>query len=304
MKKLVVCAISLLFILCACEKVPNDRLKIAILTPISHPSLEQSEKGFKETLETKYPGRCEFVTYNAQGNKTLMRSEVEEIARKKYDLVFTIATSPSQMTKEVFATKGIKTPIVFTCVNDPEGFQIVGENITGVKEMVRFDEELAALLQYKPQIKKLLVIYNPAELGLHKDIAEIRQILKQKAIELNTLEVFQTNELLSKVPPALSNADAVVVLKDNTIVSGLDVLIKLCNSHKVPLMASDLDSPDRGAAFGYGVYEIAFGQEAADKAIQILFEGKKPGSLPVTPVSQFHLKVNSEACKKQGIELS
>lgn len=303
MKKLVVCAISLLCLLCGCEKAPNERLKIAILTPVSHPSLEQSEKGFKERIEAKYPGACEFVTYNAQGNKTLMRSEVEEIARKKYDLVFTIATSPSQMTKEVFVTKGIKTPIVFTCVNDPEGFGIVGENITGVKEMLQFDEELAALLQYKPQIQRLLVIYNPAELGLHKDIVQIRQILKQKAIELVTLEVFQTNELLSKVPTALANVDAVVVLKDNTIVSGLDVLVKLCNSHQVPLMASDLDSPARGAAFGYGVYEIAFGQEAAEKAIQILFQGKTAGALAVTPVSEFHLVVNPEACRKQGIHL-
>ncbi len=78
----------------------------------------------------------------------------------------------------------------------------------------------------------------------------------------------------------LCPSDALIVLKDNTIVSGLDVLVKLCDRHRIPLMASDLDSPDRGAAFGYGVYEIDFGIEGANKALQILIKGIHPGTIP------------------------
>jgi ABC-type uncharacterized transport system substrate-binding protein len=95
-----------------------------------------------------------------------------------------------------------------------------------------------------------------------------------------------------------------VVLKDNTVVAGLDVLIKLCNQHQIPLMASDLDSPDRGAAFGFGVHEIDFGIEGAKKALQILNKKSSAGDIPVTPVSKFTLKINRDAAQTQGIDSS
>ena len=309
MKHLLLIVSFFLFVLVSCGRFHDNKIAIAILTPVTHPSLEQIEMGFRQTMEASHPGKYRFVTYNAQGNKTLMRSEIEEIAQQGYALVFTPGTSASQMTKEVFEKKGLSTPIVFTCVNDPAGFNIIPSeqspegNVTGVKEMLRFDEELAALLKYKPGIKKILLVYNPAEPGLLKDRQEVEGILKQNSILLDTVEVFQTNELLAKVSPFMPQAEALLVLKDNTVVSGLDVLVKLCDRHHIPLMASDLDSPDRGAALGFGVYEIEFGIEGARKAQQILIQGIKPGAISVTPVSNFALRVNSEAAEKQGIQL-
>lgn len=308
MKKFIFMMTLLGLFLTACGKSNENRIPIAILTPTTHPSLEEIAKGFKQTIEKESPGKYHFVTYNAQGNKTLMRSEIEEIAQQEYRLIFTIGTSASQMAIEVFKKKKLELPIVFTCVNNPVEFHIVssennpGENVTGIKEMLQFEDELAALLKYKPAIKNILLVYNPNEPGLQSDHTKVRQILKKQHINLQTVEVFQTNELLAKTSPFIASADALIILKDNTIVSGLEVLVKLCNSHKIPLMASDLDSPDRGAAFGYGVHEIYFGIEGARKALEILDQGIDPGSIPVTSVSEFTLRINTEAAKKQGIE--
>ena len=179
--------LSLIF-LCACENQNKQLVHIAILTPVTHPSLKIIEKGFIEEMEARNPGRYHFVTYNAQGNKTLMHSEVEEIARQDYALVLTIGTAASQMTKEVFAKKNLKTPVVFTCVNDPLGFHIVSsestrdEDVTGVKEMLDFQQELSFLLKYKPDVKNILLVINPAEPGLQKDQKEIENILKKTKI--------------------------------------------------------------------------------------------------------------------------
>lgn len=301
---------ALLAALGACTSEESKKVPIAILTPVTHPSLELIEQGFKETIEADSPGKYRFVTYNAQGNKTLMRGEVEEIAQKDYQLVFTIGTLSSEMTTEVFSKKGLKTPIVFTCVNDPVGFHIVkseeapGKHVTGVKELVNFEKELEFVLDYKPDIRRILLILNPMEPGIAKDGEEVRAILKKRGIELITVEVFQTNEFMAKVSPLIGRADAVLVLKDNTVVSGLDPIVKLCNRHQVPLMASDLDSPDRGAAFGYGVHEEEFGIEGAKKALYILNDHLSPETIPVTPVSTFTFKVNREAAVAQGIPLS
>ena len=298
-----------LYALMQFNSVDKEAIPIAILTPATHPSLEQIEKGFKQTLEKEGKGKYHFVTYNAQGNPTLMRSEIEEIALKNYALVFSIGTRATQMTKEVFEKKELKTPIVFSVVNDPVGFNIVsseeipGRNITGIKEMLHFNEELEILLKYKASIRNILLVYNPLEPGLQKDRLEIERLVKTKEIAFQCVEVFKTNEILAKTSPFIQEADAVIVLKDNTVVAALDVLVKLCDRHQVPLMASDLDSPDRGAAFGYGVYEIEFGKEAARKVIQILDEGVRPGTIPVTAVSGFTLRLNEEAAKRQGVNL-
>lgn len=302
--------LAFLTILGACSSPENEKTPIAILTPVTHPSLEQIERGFKETIEAEHPGQYRFVTYNAQGNKTLMRGEVEEVAQKGYPLVFTIGTMSSQMTTEVFAKKGLDTPIVFTCVNDPVGFHIVkseeipGGHVTGVKELLDFKKELELTLQYKPGIRTVLLVLNPMEPGIAKDADEVNSILEKKGIKLITVEVFQTNEFMAKVTPLMDKADAMLVLKDNTVVGGLDTLIKLCNQHQIPLMTSDLDSPDRGAAFGYGVYEVDFGVEGAKKALLILDQHIQPGSIPVTPVSNFTFKVNPDAATAQGIDCS
>lgn len=289
---------------------PNGvtKKRIAIVTPVSHPSMEQIEKGFIRSIEKAHPHEYDFVTYNSHGNKTLMRSEIEEMAQQDFSLVFTIGTSTSQMTIEYFTKKRVAIPIVFTAVNDPEVLQNgAAKNsaqriYTGVKELLQFDEELDHLLAYKPNVKKLLLVYNPAEPGLKNDQKQIQTILEERNIKLTTIEVFQSNELSAKVSPFIAEADAVLVIKDNTVVTGLDALIKLSNRYKIPLMASDLDSPDKGAAFGYGVYEVDFGIEGAKKALQILDAGIHPADIPLTPISNFILRMNKEAALKQGID--
>jgi len=62
----------------------NKKHKIAILTPVSHPALMQIQKGFEDTLMNTHGVACDFVTYNANGNRTLMRAQVEDIIQKNF----------------------------------------------------------------------------------------------------------------------------------------------------------------------------------------------------------------------------
>jgi ABC-type uncharacterized transport system substrate-binding protein len=75
-------------------------------------------------------------------------------------------------------------------------------------------------------------------------------------IQLKTVEIFKTNEILLKTASFIEEADAVLVIKDNTVISGLDVLVKLCDQKGKLLIASDLDSADRGVGYAFGVSEL------------------------------------------------
>src|SRR4029079_14670238 len=53
--------------------------RVAILIPVSHPSLEKIEQGFKDTLTSLGKNRYQCDVFNAGGNKTLLRAQAEEI---------------------------------------------------------------------------------------------------------------------------------------------------------------------------------------------------------------------------------
>lgn len=96
----------------------------------------------------------------------------------------------------------------------------------------------------------------------------------------------------------------ILVLKDNTVVSAIDSLIKLCNQYGITLLATDLDSVDKGAALAFGVKEYDYGVDAAKKAQLILEENKHPSDVPSTPAQNHKIKLNTQVMHKQGLSLS
>ncbi len=279
--------------------------KIAILTPTTHPSLEQIEKGFVDTMRQHGPKKYTFKTYNALGNKSLMRSEAEEIALGGYDLVFTVAATATRTMKEVFEKKKVSTPIVFSAVPFPLKLDLIaseassGNQLTGVKETTDFTKELEFL---KDKVKTVLLVYDPSSFSLATDKEEIEGILTNMGIALKTVEIFKTNEILLKTTPFIEAAEAVLVIKDNTVVTGIDALVRLCQQKGKLLIASDLDSADRGVPFVYGVSEFIYGEEAARKALSILEDKKLPTDIPITapPADAFVFKIDQKKLKEIG----
>ena len=123
-------------------------------------------------------------------------------------------------------------------------------------------------------------------------------------IALRTAEVVNIHEVYGKTAGVIHDCDVVMVLKDNTVVSGLDALVKLCNAHHKLLFTTDLDSCDRGAALSFGVYEDQFGVQAARYAHAILEQNKKAADLPCVAPTTYKLKINLKAAELQGLVLT
>lgn len=295
----------------AVPKAQQTVYKIALLTPVTHPSLQQIQQGFIDTLKASNKADYTFDVFNANGNRMLMRSQAEEIVCGNYDLICTVGAQATQLTKEISIKKQKLKPIVFVAVNDPVRLNLVnslessGNHVTGTTEIPNYPLQLKLLTMFKPTIKNLLLVYNPTEgEGKEDKKVEIEKILNERGIALKTVEVYNTSDVYQKANTAVSQADAVLILKDNTVVRALDSLVKLCARYNVPLMATDLESVDRGAVFGFGVYERDFGVGGAQLAQQILEEGKKPLQVPCQPLRSFIFKVNKSQLQKQGIQIS
>lgn len=284
---------------------------IAIVIPASHPSIESICKGFEDTLRNTYSLNADYTVFNGNGNRALIKSQIEEVVQGDYDLIFTVGMLTSVLAKETTAKKKHLTPIVFSAVARPVEMNLVhtlassGNNATGIADQQNYETQMRLLQALKPNVKTVLLVYNPQQgSGLEHDKEQISKILEQKNITLKTVEVYNTNEIYGKVSGALNGVDVVLVLTDNTVVSAIDSLVKLCNRSGVTLYTSELDSINRGAGMGCGVVQHDFGILAAKQAAAILQQGKQPSELPIQHVEKMVLQINAQTMKQQNIELS
>lgn len=290
------------------EKTVGHR--IAIFYPSSHPAMDEIEQGFKETVGKQSTQSYVFDVFNANGNKTLLRAQAEQILQNKYDGIFTIGVICTQTIFELSKKRKSLVPIVFCAIDDPAKVGI-DENsrkhvpITGNTIPDNLENQLKVLLEIKPKTKQLLFVYDPHHgSGLVNIKDHIATILQQNRVDFKAVEVFQTNEIQQKVTPMVNGVDVIMVYTDHTLVSGIDVLISLCNRYDITLYASDLNSGDKGAALSFGVQEYDHGSTAATKMLSIFEKGLSAYEVPITPVQNSKLKINSKTMNKQGLLLS
>ncbi|MBV8661100.1 MAG: ABC transporter substrate-binding protein [Candidatus Dependentiae bacterium] len=301
----IVCCLLLVSTLMKSDQTKNDQaIRIAVFQPATHPALDEIAQGFIDTMQHAVQQNYIFDRYNGNGNKILMQAQAQEIVQKDYDLIFTIAVGCSVMIKDLCLKKHNQTPIVFTAVDDPIRLDLQGSMITGVIDQSNYPEQLGLLLAIKPSIKNLLLVYDQSQAsGLEKDKNQIRSILKEKGVAFACVEILNIADIQQKVTGFIETADVIMVLKDNTVVSGIDSLIALCQRYHVPLFTSDLNSVVKGAALGYGIYEAESGIQAAYQAKLILEKGMLPSQLPIISVKNMKMKINCNHAKLQGLDI-
>lgn len=283
---------------------------IAILSPISVPALETIERGLKTTLGASKKAQYTFTTFNANGDRTLLNSYAQKITQQSFDAVVTLGSGATQIMYEVSSKRKSTTPVIFTAVEQPEKMGIIeskessGNHLTGIEEVVAPALQIRALTTMRPDVKTLAIVYNPSAHGLQALKVEYVHACHEAGIGVKFIEIFATNELSQKVPAGINGCDALLIMKDVIVASGIDLLVKLCNRHHVTLIASDLDSGDKGAAIGFGSFEYSFGSLAARQVREVLEEGKAPRSIPIQPNDGFCIVLNKKTMHDQGITLN
>lgn len=293
------------------KKQPGSSYRVAIFEPASHPSMDEIAQGFTETIQKNSTAAYTFDRYNANGNKTLLRAQAEEILQKNYDLIMTIGSGATHTIYELSTKKHITTPLVFDAVSNPVDLGIIasmeksGNHVTGVTDISNFKEQLNKLFELKPTTKNILLVYDPVDKsGIHETWAQqIENIAHSKGVNTHYAKVFQTNEIQAKVLPFMQQVDTIIIFTDHTTVSGVESLITLCNRYGVTLYTSELNSGDKGAALSYGVLQYDLGAAAAQLTLQILEQHKKPTDLPVVILQNNRLKINTATAQKQGLTL-
>ncbi len=283
--------------------------KISVSQFVEHPALNAIAKGFKDDLQENGVV-AEYKEYNANGNMGTAGQIATQIASDGPDLILAIATPSAQACAKAYekAPQLANTPMLFTGITDPlaaglvKDYQKPGPNITGVSNQMPMEKHLQMLRRVLPKLATLGVLYNSGEVNSVSNVKRLKEAAAKMNITVldgpatNTADVFQAAQSL------VGKVEALFVPTDNTVVSALEAVIKVCEKTRLPLFSADTDSVKRGtiAAMGFDYYQ--HGKQTGAMARKIL-AGAKPEDLPVEFQKDLVFHVNPKAAERMGLTL-
>lgn len=286
-----------------------DKIKhVAITAIVEHPSLDQIRDGVKDELIDNGYKLNENLTVqykSAQGSSATAAQIARQFVSAKPDAIVAIATPSAQATAA--ATKQI--PVIFAGITDPvaakliKNWQPTGTNITGVSDYQEIIPQIDFMKKIVPNVKSVGYIYSPSEINSTVVLKNLQIHLSKQNISLVAVPAQRTADISTAANTLKAKVDLIYTTTDNNVVSAYESLVKFANENKIPLLASFPDAIERGAVAAYGMSYYDVGRQSGKLVIRIL-KGEKPGSIAPELGQTLRLVINTDAAKKQGVNLS
>lgn len=295
-------AITLLFsFLLPVMGIAGDNKTIGITQIVEHPSLNAIRKGIIEELKKEgfIEGKNLTIVYeSAQGNPTVAAQIAQKFASLPLDAVIPISTPSAQTIVHHVKT----TPIIFAAITDPVGAKIVsslehpGGNVTGVTDSPPLMEQLNFIQTCIPHLKTLGVVYNPGEANSVAMIEALKPLAKEKNIHIVIAAASKSSDVKAAALSLVARVDAIFIGNDNTVISGLEPLVKICLDTKKPLFVSDPDSVNRGALAAYAYDQQQMGRQVGVMVARIL-KGEAVKNMAVERATDLKFSLNPKTAE-------
>ncbi len=294
-------AVALTFL--GCEEhsdKPQARKTVGVLLLASHPVLQELRDGFRERLDEIAKAKNVQLSYdekNAEGNAATLNQLAAYFSTGKHDLVYAVGSDSALKLK----SKESQIPVIFAGTPDPirngfvDSLEKPGSNLTGVRFLAPATVLLDVLAKRHPGIHRIAVLRNPSEIN-SLSVADpfIAEARKRGIIigDFGVTEISQLPSILGKI--GSEKWEAVFVPNDNLIYQNLKQAAASLASYGIPFFSVTDASVRAGAEFAVGVSYREMGRQAASVAAKILFEGKKPGEVPVLELREGCLYVPAQ----------
>lgn len=256
----------------------------------------ESEQGI--TINVKYD--------NCNADANVMNQIIANFAADNVDLMVGVAT-PVAMAMQS-ATEDSKTPVVFAAVSDPVGAGLVasleepGSNVTGSSDNLDTNSVMNLIFAQNPDAKKIGLLYDVGQDSSTAAIEHAKAYLDDKGVEYVERTATTAEEVALAAQALVSDGvDAVFTPTDNTIMKAELAIYETFADAGIPHYTGADSFALNGAFLGYGVDYANLGRETADMIASILTEGKDPATTPVITFDNGTATVNTEICKKLGL---
>jgi ABC-type uncharacterized transport system substrate-binding protein len=282
--------------------------KIALVNYVSVPVLEDGEAGLVAGLAEAGFADGKNITlkrFNAEGDRSTAVLIAKEVAGGDFDAILSLSTPMLQAVAA--ANVNTQRTHVFTLSTDPwgAGVGISRENpsrhppyMTGQGTMQPVEKVFALAREANPQLKKVGVVWNPAESNSEASTILARSVCQKLGIELLEATVDSSSGVLEGVKSLLGRGiQAVWAGGDSTVAAALDTLIATSRDAGVPVFTNMPCDVKQGAIFALGADYYEVGRSTGHLAARIL-NGADPSEIPVENVVPEQLAINFLALKK------
>ncbi len=281
--------------------------KVAIVTFVSHPDIQQCIKGIEDALKEEgfESGKnIKIEKFNAEAD-TAKLVEIAKNLEGHYSLII-ILTTPAleEVSRRVF-----RTPCVFGAVSYPLGVRGIGEsyethreNITGVGTPPVVKKTIKYMLSFINP-KTIGIIWTPKEVNAWLEREEVKRLSKSLKFKLITKMVTSPQEVTKMTEELFSeNIGGIYMLHDNTVMSKLDEIIKMADKERKPVVGPTALSVEKGSILGIGADYYKVGKKVGVMAAKVL-KGTPPKDIPIIDYAPEMMWVNKTKAEKFGIKL-
>ena len=286
--------------------VPGKTYKIGICQFVTHPSLDAVREGAIKALAAagyvdKQNAKIDYQ--NPQTDQATLTNIANTFASNNMDLVIAIATPSALAMAQAITSK----PVLFAAVTDPvkaglvKSWDAPGGNVTGTSDLNPIDKQLGLVKEVVPDAKTVGIVYSSAEANSGVQVKMAQDASGAAGLTIKTATVTNSSEIQQAAQSL--DVDAFFVPTDNTVVSGLEALLGVAITKKVPVISCDGDSVKRGATASYALEYSVMGTMTGQMAVRLL-QGADPATMPVETQKDPKLTINPGAAAKVGITLS
>lgn len=280
--------------------------KIGVSQFVEHTALNAAYQGFVDGLKEKgYEDgknlKLEF--YNAQAEQANALTIANTLVNNKVDLIYAIAT-PSAVAA---ANATSEIPIVISAVTDPQSAELVesnekpNTNVTGSSDLAPVKAQIALIPRILPNAKTVGFIYNSSESNSKFIVDKARIEAEALGLKTVTKTVSATSEIQQVTQSLIPLCDIIYVPNDNMFATAMDAVAAVTKPAKMPVIPAETGMMEKGGIATYNTDYYQLGKMAADMAIDILVNGKKPQDMPIQYQKEFALSLNKEYTEAIGL---
>ena len=284
--------------------------KIGICNFVDDASLNQIIASIRQRLTEAEAERgisFEILEDNCNLDGSVMQQIISNFIASDVDLMVAIAT-PVAMTMQGM-TEDNQLPVVFAAVSDPLGAGLVdsleapGHNITGTSDYLDTQAVLNLIFAANPDAKNIALLYNPAEDASTAPIAQAKELLAQKGVNVKEYSGSNIPEVILAADAIVADGmDAVFTPTDNTIMAAELSIYETFAEAKIPHYTGADSFALNGAFLGYGVDYANLGRETANLILNILADGADIAKVPVMTFDNGTATVNTETAAAIGFD--
>lgn len=275
---------------------------------LQHPVADEVARGildgFSQNKINKENG-YNIVVKNANGDNAVATQINKMFVRDNVAVIVPIATPAAQSA----CHETEKIPVVFAAITDPvkagiaDSLEHPGKNRTGTSNRWPFERQVSLIQKLIPNAKTVGMILNPAEANTEAALSYVRPALEKAGLKSVEVPVASSSEVYNAAKSLIGRCDVIFILPDNTLQGGFDALMKVAKSNKLPVIGGTGDLVERGSLASYAADHYRLGVATAEIVIDILKNGRDPGTIPVVMDHEAPLMVNEEMAHSLGITI-